>query len=151
MKYAENTSVSVEKSKMEIERILRRYGATCFASGWDDTRATVLFEAHKRRIKFILPLPPKDEYTKTPEGKTRHKADMIELAWEQGCRSQWRALALVIKAKLEAVESGVALFEHEFGMQTVLPDGRTVGETVIPHIDEAYRTGKMPPMLGMGS
>ena len=34
---------------------------------------------------------------------------------------------------------------------SLLPDGRTVGETVIPHIDEAYRTGKMPPMLGMGS
>jgi hypothetical protein len=150
MKYAESTSVPVEKSKIEIERVLRRYGATCFASGWDDARATVLFEAHKKRIKFILPLPPKEEYTKTPEGRTRHKPEIVEAAWEQGCRSRWRALCLIIKAKLEAVQSGVSLFEQEFAVHTVLPNGSTVGEMIVPQIDEAYRTGKMPPLLGIG-
>jgi len=151
MKYAENTSVPVEKSKVEIERILKKYGASCFASGWDETRAMIQFEAHKKRIKFVLPLPPRDEYTKTPEGRTRHRPELVEQAWEQGCRSRWRALALIIKAKLEAVQSGVSLFEQEFAVHTVMPGGKTVGDMIIPAIEEAYRTGKMPPMLGMGS
>ena len=35
MAYAENTSVPVEKSKAEIERILQCYGADQSISGWD--------------------------------------------------------------------------------------------------------------------
>lgn len=31
--YASKTGVPIEKSKMEIERTVRRYGATGFASG----------------------------------------------------------------------------------------------------------------------
>jgi len=34
MKYARDTSVSVERSKAEIERLLQRYGAKEFAHGW---------------------------------------------------------------------------------------------------------------------
>jgi len=150
MKYAENTSVPVEKSKMEIERLLMRYGATSFASGWDESRAVIQFECRKKRIKFVIPLPPQSDYTKTPEGRQR-KAELVPQAWEQGCRARWRALALIIKAKLEAVQSGVSLFEDEFVAYTILPDGRTVGEIIHPAIEETYRTGKMPPMLGMGS
>lgn len=149
--YAQDTSVSVEKSKMEIERLLTRYGATRFASGWDESRATIMFEAHKKRIKLVLPLPDKETYTKTPEGKTRRKEHLVLQAWEQGCRSRWRALCLIVKAKLEAVQSGIALFEEEFGWYTVMPNGKTVGETVHPAIEAAYSTGKMPPMLGMGT
>jgi hypothetical protein len=150
--YAANTSVSVENSKMEIERLLRRYGASKFASGWDETRAVVNFEAHKRLIKFVLPLPPKEDYGKTDSGRQRHNAKLQEKAWEQGCRSRWRALALIIKAKLEAVESGITSFEQEFAVHVVLPGGGTVGEWILPQIDEAYVNGKMPKMLlGMGT
>lgn len=148
--YAQATSVSVEKSKMEIERLLTRYGATSFISGWNETNATILFECHKKRIKFMIPLPHKNEYTKTPEGRAR-RDELVLQAWEQGCRARWRALVLIVKAKLEAVQSGVALFEDEFAMQIILPDGRTVGEIVHPAIEAAYSTGKMPPMLGIGT
>ena len=150
MKYAENTSVPVEKSKMEIERLLMRYGATSFASGWDAERAVIQFECRKRRIKFVIPIPPVSDYTKTPEGRAR-RVELVQPAWEQGCRAKWRALALIIKAKLEAVKSGVSLFEDEFVAYTIMPDGRTVGEIIHPAIEETYRTGKMPPMLGMGT
>jgi hypothetical protein len=54
---------------------------------------------------------------------------------------------LVIKAKLEAVESGIACFEEEFMAHIVLPDGRTVGEHVIPGIAQAYETGNVPALL----
>jgi hypothetical protein len=57
------------------------------------------------------------------------------------------ALALAIKAKLEAVESGIATFEEEFLAYVVLPDGQSVGQHVLPNIEQAYVTNKMPPLL----
>lgn len=66
-------------------------------------------------------------------------------------RQRWRALALAIKAKLEAVETGIATFEEEFLNYIVLPDGVTVGEFIRPQIETAYATGTMPKMLpGIG-
>lgn len=70
-------------------------------------------------------------------------------AWEQACRSRWRALYLIIKAKLEAVDSGISTIEREFLYDIVLPDGKTVGEYMAPQIEAAYTTGEMPPMLPM--
>ena len=65
-------------------------------------------------------------------------------------RQKWRALALVIKAKLEAVESGIAVFEDEFMAYIVLPGGEeTVGDFMRPQIAEAYRIGAAPNMLPM--
>ena len=43
-----------------------------------------------------------------------------------GCRQRWRALNLAIKAKLEAVESGIVTFDQEFLAHIVGPSGQTV-------------------------
>lgn len=67
--------------------------------------------------------------------------------WEQACRQRWRALALVIKAKLEAVESGISVFEDEFMANIVLPGGRTVSEEVRPRIAAMYEGGPVQPLL----
>ena len=99
MKYAAQTSVSSEKSKAEIERLLTRYGAASFASGWQGDQATIVFSMKDRRIKFILPLPRRDarEFTHSPkQGYRRSDADAYK-AWEQATRQRWRALALVVK------------------------------------------------------
>ena len=53
----------------------------------------------------------------------------------------------MIKAKLEAVESGIASFEDEFLAHTLLPSGATVSEWIQPQVAEAYETGRMPRML----
>ena len=53
----------------------------------------------------------------------------------------------MVKAKLEAVEAGISIFEREFFSDIVLPDGRTVGEYVLPQVEESYRSGLMPPLL----
>lgn len=62
-------------------------------------------------------------------------------------RQRWRALALVIKAKLEAVEAGITEFEEEFLAHIVLPNGGTVGQFMLPQVATAYETGQMPPLL----
>lgn len=73
--------------------------------------------------------------------------------WEQACRQRWRALLLVVKAKLEAIETGIATFDGEFMANIVLPGGGTVGDWMTPQIERAYLTGAVPamlPMLGEG-
>lgn len=146
--YASQTSVSSEKSRREIEQTLIRYGATSFAYGWQENAAMIGFKAHDRNIRLVLPMPDRDHcaFTRTPTGRAR-SASEADKAFEQAVRQKWRALALVIKAKLEAVESGIVTFEDEFAMHMVLPGGRTVAEHVLPAIDTAYDTGRVPSLL----
>lgn len=148
--YARDTVVSSEKSKVEIERTLKRYGAEEFVSGWDQDKAIVMFKMANRRIRFYLPMPDKDLFRKTPSGRARNNEWAVEEAFEQAGRQRWRALALAIKAKLEAVESGITSFEEEFMAHVVMPNGQNLGAWVVPQIAEAYEKKKMPPLLGSG-
>lgn len=147
MRYAEGTSVSSEKSRMEIEATLRRYGADAFAYAWEGKRARISFHAHDRFIRFDLPLPDRASSEFTHHSRGLRTPQAAEAAYEQAVRQRWRALALVIKAKLEAVAAGISVFEDEFLAHTVLPDGRTVGEWSKPQIAIAYQSGEMPPLL----
>lgn len=151
MKYASNTLVSSDKSKAEIERTLTRYGADHFAYGWNGDNAMIGFRKDERFVRFILPLPDKNnrEFTHTPGRDGERHPDNALKAWEQATRQRWRALALVIKAKLEAVESEITTFEEEFLAHIVLPGGRTVGQAFIPQIGEIYKTKKIPSLLEM--
>lgn len=147
-KYAANTNVSSELSRLEIEKTLLRYGANNFAYAMTAGKALIGFTMYERQIKFVLPLPEKDEFRFTPTGRERTENSQYE-AWEQACRQRWRALNLVIKAKLEAVECGISIFEDEFMANIVLPGGQTVGDFMKPQIEKAYISGKIPQMLPM--
>lgn len=147
-RFAEGTSVSVEKSRAEIEGLIVRYGATHTAFMNAPGRAVICFEAKARRIMFELPLPDRAEKRFQRDGRgTTRSGDKVTEAWEQACRQRWRALALVIKAKLEAVESGITAFEDEFLAHIVMPDGQTVATHVKPTIAKAYEQGSMVPLL----
>lgn len=147
--YAKNTLVSCEKSKAEIETTLRRYGASEFVSGWNQDKAVIQFQMNDRRIRFFLPMPKKDDFRVSPAGYDRSE-NAIGVALEQAGRQKWRALALAIKAKLEAVQSGITSFEEEFMAHVVMPNGQNLGAWIAPQIAEAYEKKKMPPLLGSG-
>ena len=151
MAYAEKTTVSVAKSKADIEDMVQRAGAGQFVSGYKDNLAVIGFTMADRQIRFVLPLPSKDEkqFWYTPERRNKRSDEQAYAAWEQACRSKWRSLFLIIKAKLEAVESGISTVEREFFYDIVLPDGKTVGEWMAPQLEAAYESGKMPPLLPM--
>ena len=153
MTYASSTSVSVEKSRAEIERTLAKYGADQFAYGWDRSAAMIGFALEGRQVRFVLPLPDRDDriFTHTPAKNQRRTEAAAHQAWEQACRARWRALFLVIKAKLEAVESGITEFEDEFLAHILLPNGTTAGEWLRPQIESAYQTGTMPGLLAIGT
>jgi hypothetical protein len=148
--YASSTSVSVSKSKAEIEAILERYGASQFLSGWDADRAVIGFTMpvgeEYRQVRFVLPMPDKSERRFTHHSKGMRTADAALKEWEQACRQRWRALALVIKAKLEAVSAGISIFEDEFLANIVMHDGRTVSEHVRPTLSLIYQ-GNVQPLL----
>jgi len=137
MAYAEQTSVPVERSKTEIEKILANYGATQFGYMTMKDKALIAFIANGKNIRFIIPMPSISDFNQTPTGRTR-KSSSVPAAYEQEIRRRWRALSLVIKAKLEAVECGISEFEDEFLANIVMPNGKTVGEQTRPLIETAY-------------
>jgi hypothetical protein len=147
-KYAQGTEVPADRSRAEIERVLTRYGAEEFMYGWDSRHATVGFIAGGRHVRFLLPMPAASEFTSTPTGR-RRTASTARDAWEQSKRQRWRALGLVIKAKLEAVESGIVTFDQEFLAHIVMPNGRTVADEVVPRMVEALENGSTPALLAL--
>lgn len=147
--YATDTSVPADKSRAEIERTLIRYGATEFGYATSGDRALVLFTMQGKRIRFALDLPKPDDYRMTSQHRRRSDSAQRE-AHAQATRQRWRALALVVKAKLEAVETGIVTFEEEFAMHVLLPDGRQAGEHIVPFIEESYRVGSVPSLLAIG-
>lgn len=128
--FAARTKVSVDQSRIEIERALSRYGAARFAYFSEADRAIVVFEANDRRIRFDLPLP----------AGTSDKDAQLR-------RQRWRALLLCIKAKLESVQSKIESFEEAFLAHVVMPDGRTVADHAGPRIASAYQSGEVQALL----
>ncbi len=147
-KFAQNTSVPVSKSRQEIETIVTRYGASKFLSGLDTVAGEALigFQCGETQVRLTLNLPKLEAFAKTETGRRRKNPADVQKAHEQGCRSAWRSLALVVKAKFEAVESGISAFEEEFLANVVVPGGKTVGQTVIPQLGQ-YTADQLPRLL----
>lgn len=149
-RYANQTQVDPSRSRLDIERTLKRYGATQIAYGWEKERAVVQFAMRNRRIKFILPLPSErdDAIRLTATGRKRMQ-NRLNTVYERAVRQSWRALLLSITAKLESVESGIEEFEEAFMAQLVLPNNKTMADEMLPRIHEAYANGMMPafPLL----
>lgn len=148
MTYASKTDVSVERSRIQIERMINRVnGVDHFLYSTDQKNAVVMFRYRGRIIKWMvqLPDPKSDEIVYSDAGRKRSKESQ-ERTLNQKSRSLWRSLFLIIKAKLEAIESGIVNFEDEFLPYTTLPDGSTVASWARPKIDKAIENKKMPQL-----
>lgn len=136
-RYAANTAVPIERSRAEISRVLTRHGATGFIFGETHGQALIAFEMRARRLRFIVPMPV-----------AREDKERKFVAAEQ--RRRYRALLLVLKAKLEAVASEIVEFDEEFLAHIVVEGSTTVGDRIVPTLGKALATGKLPPLLGPG-
>jgi len=149
-RYARGTDVPIDRSEVEIKRTLSRYGADDIVSGQSSRRGIAFVQFHYRDlpIEARIPIPSRDdpEFTETPTGKERSASSAMN-EWEKACRQRWRILLLLIKAKLEAIESGVASPEEELLGWILLPDGETVGRKFLPHVRSAVEGGKLPKLL----
>jgi hypothetical protein len=137
--YASGTAVPVERSKAEIERALARYGCSEFGTGWAKHNgmdfAHVTFKHGNTSIMLGLPMPPAADFMYDARGRERGQATAEEF-YAAEKRRRWRALLLVIKAKLEAVSSGISTLEREFLSDVVLPNGQTLGAWAVPMLGE---------------
>jgi hypothetical protein len=141
MPFAEGTTVPVDRSRAEIERLLEKHGAKERGVMLGERVATVFFRAHNRNVLFRLPMPDDKWRRTTPKGTPRYTSEN-ERAQER--RRRWRALGLVIKAKLESVASGIEMFEDAFLAQIVVPGGapgETVADRIREQIARAYEGG----------
>lgn len=145
MKYANKTTVKPEKSRGEIEAILKRYGACEFMYGWKESAGQIGFKFQTRLIRFVVPMPDMKDDSIRLDGRGYIRSDSAQqTAYNQSERQRWRALLLVIKAKLEAVETGITTFEEEFFAHFVLPGGKTVFQKIMPAIEQLYRGNDVP-------
>ncbi len=122
-RYAERTEVAVGKSKRQIEELLVARKVQQYHTGWDEERDIIEFGWKDKQIRFVL---------KRPDAR-RLSSSMLE----QADRQRWRALYLVVRAKIEAVEAGLAIFEEEFLAFIVVPgSNQTIGEILVPRLKE---------------
>lgn len=131
MPYAKQTTVSVEQTKQQIEVIIKRYKAANYVAGYQGQAAFVMFSFADRVIRFNLFVPnAKDKRFHSGRTNPERQAEQFE-------KSLWRSLLLVIKAKLECVETGIETIEEAFLAQTVVrtPDGgnATMAEVLRAH------------------
>lgn len=136
MLYAEKTRVPVSQTRAEIEQLLERHKARQYGTAvdYETLSARVQFRLHDRIVRFVIQLPDRK---KLGEG----------IRFERAERQRWRALLLVIKAKLESVENAIETFEQSFLGQIVMPNDHTVAEIMVPLIVESYKGGRMPKAL----
>lgn len=152
--YAQGTSVSAERSQDEIRSFLRKRGADQFLMGEDDNGITFMFRMEARIFRFIIKVPDETEFLFTDAGRKR-KPEAVRKEVEGEWRRRWRVLGLVLKAKMELVDTGVVELEEEFLAHLLTDDGHTVYEHVRMAVDgkgsKLLGTMPAPKALGMGS
>ena len=133
MSYASTTTVSVEKSRAEIDTLLGKHKASHRGIQVNEElgMAQIAFVIQGRKYRLDVPLP---------------KENKMELRrrYEQECRSRWRAILLMLRAKLELVEIGVSTVEREFLADMVLADGQTMHIALAQAIKRGLETGEAP-------
>ncbi|HEX7852293.1 MAG TPA: hypothetical protein VF503_01195 [Sphingobium sp.] len=144
MAFAEHTKIPLEQSIAEIIGMCRRAGASQIGQMEDEGEFVIMFRLDGRSMKFTVPLAT------SYAGPERHANNRLvdQVQWvEQRNRQKGRALMLVIKAKLESVESGVETFEQAFLANIVTGTGQTVHERISDQLKLEYDGGQVKPLL----
>lgn len=149
MAYGEKTEVSLDRSIGEIVALLRKAGADRIAQIEEPHRFTVQCFLRERMVRFQVRFPSDDE---VGQMRGNRPASLAEIAASraQRIKQRGRALMLVVKAKLESVESEVETFEEAFLANVVMSDGATLYERVREPIALEYQTGT-PTVLMLGA
>lgn len=134
MAYASRTSVSVDRTRSEIEKNLHRFGAEGFAYGWDAGQELIGFVYKAKNVRMSIPMPARSKFRNDDQ-------------FEQERRRRWRSLGMVVKAKLVSVSDGIMTFEDEFLSYFVMPNGKTLGQALIPRLEAAATRGELPALL----
>lgn len=126
----EDTSVPKERSKEQIAKALRAAGAAGvqFDEEWQEG-ATVC------RVRFVWRTEGGGEPAIVRLDATTLPADG-RVSIEQRERQAWRGLAWYLDSNLKAATFGLVPFEAIFLAHFEGPNGRTIGDVLIPQIQE---------------
>jgi len=147
MKYAKTTKVSIENSQIEIQKLLRKYGATRYAIDWENNN--ILFELFGRSVRIHVKDPNINdkEIQLTPSGYQRNPTS-IQTAFDQAKRQMWRVMLLFLKSTLEAIDMGVIELDQAMFPYFLLPNGKTVAEQLIPQLKSNVSILSLPQFKG---
>ena len=129
-RYAQNTTVPIERSQAAIRKLLDRVDADQFMFGGDGSRIVIGFRAHDRYVRIDLPI--EDDKPQTE-------------------RMKWRHAVLYITARVTEIQNEMLSFDEAFLPNLVLPDGSTFRDLALPAVTQTYETGELPALLPGGS
>lgn len=131
-RYAEGTSVSADRSLLEIRGYMKRWGGEGFMHMEDPDTGDVRigFRLNGALYRFPLPMPRRKDYR-------------YDSTFEAEVRRRWRVLAAFTKAQLFGIEEGLIAPEKALLPFRVLPGGSTLAELMDEgHLD---RMLALPP------
>jgi hypothetical protein len=141
--YASRTTVSPARTRNEIEHELEKRGASAFGFNRDGRSNVIMFTLHGLRVRMELEMPDPSGFKDYTAGNGRRVSG--QKVYDEEVARRWRALLLVVKAKLVAVDEGITSLEREFLADVVLANGMTVLEEARPAIESARAALPAPP------
>lgn len=131
-RYAEGTKVSVESSRGEITGILAKHGVQ--RMGWmgGPEGDQLMFELAGGSYRLDIRRPTAEELRARDSHEYAYPdnvdwAGKVEPEW----RRRWRANVLLLKAKLEFIDSGDTTLARELLPYRLLKGGQTVEDLIV--------------------
>lgn len=146
-----DTEVPPERTKWEIDRMLREFGAdgVQWSEIWRENKAQVQFileVAQGRRILVRLEPPPFLGKHRSYNPAKGYSEDVTAPNWAQS----YRLLKAYLKAKLESIAFGLRDVEEEFLADLVMKDSTGQERTVREIYQEQLAQGTLRPALPAG-
>lgn len=135
-RYAEGTTVTVERSRGEITGILASHGVQRMMWGTEPAGDVLQFElgGHSYRFRIVRPTEA-DAYRLWPN----HRDTDAKMAAEW--RRRWRANVLLLKAKLEFADGETSTVERELMPFLLTAGGQTLGDLIATEAGAALLLG----------
>lgn len=134
-RYAEGTEVPVSRSIDQIKAELKKVGADEIGVMETAKQSWLVFAIRHVRYRITT-----GEIV-VPRGKDPARE----------ARRQWRAILLLVKAKVVSIVEKISTVEREFMADAVMPDGSVLADHAPRLIEHAYKENGPPKTLLLGA